>query len=99
MLLSMGMSGDYELAIRLGSGNVRVGSTIFGARPAKVVIARCPPRHTFPGSMLRKRSWGVAPADGTLSKTAAVAAGARSNVHSTRSSERSRAQARRPRRP
>ena len=31
----MGMSGDYELAIRLGSGNVRVGSTIFGARPPK----------------------------------------------------------------
>jgi len=30
--LSMGMSSDYELAIRMGSTNVRVGSTIFGER-------------------------------------------------------------------
>ncbi|KAL0754803.1 hypothetical protein Bca101_092471 [Brassica carinata] len=30
--LSMGMSGDFELAIELGSTNVRIGSTIFGAR-------------------------------------------------------------------
>jgi len=30
--LSMGMSGDFELAISNGSTNVRVGSTIFGAR-------------------------------------------------------------------
>jgi pyridoxal phosphate enzyme (YggS family) len=30
--LSMGMSGDYEVAIQKGSTNVRVGSTIFGAR-------------------------------------------------------------------
>lgn len=30
--LSMGMSGDYETAIAKGSTNVRVGSTIFGAR-------------------------------------------------------------------
>jgi pyridoxal phosphate enzyme (YggS family) len=30
--LSMGMSGDFEQAIKMGSGNVRVGSTIFGAR-------------------------------------------------------------------
>ena len=30
--LSMGMSNDYEEAIRLGSTNVRVGSSIFGAR-------------------------------------------------------------------
>ena len=30
--LSMGMSGDYEIAIAKGSTNVRVGSTIFGAR-------------------------------------------------------------------
>eukprot|EP00358_Blepharisma_japonicum_P002702 CAMPEP_0202952828 /NCGR_PEP_ID=MMETSP1395-20130829/41283_1 /ASSEMBLY_ACC=CAM_ASM_000871 /TAXON_ID=5961 /ORGANISM="Blepharisma japonicum, Strain Stock R1072" /LENGTH=62 /DNA_ID=CAMNT_0049664333 /DNA_START=408 /DNA_END=593 /DNA_ORIENTATION=- len=28
--LSMGMSGDYEEAIRHGSTNVRVGSLIFG---------------------------------------------------------------------
>lgn len=30
--LSMGMSSDYEAAIRMGSDSVRVGSTIFGAR-------------------------------------------------------------------
>eukprot|EP00892_Ulva_mutabilis_P009439 jgi/Ulvmu1/6868/UM031_0073.1 len=30
--LSMGMSGDFEQAIEMGSSNVRVGSTIFGAR-------------------------------------------------------------------
>jgi len=30
--LSMGMSGDFERAIEMGSTNVRVGSTIFGAR-------------------------------------------------------------------
>ncbi|PID89265.1 MAG: YggS family pyridoxal phosphate-dependent enzyme [Bacteroidia bacterium] len=30
--LSMGMSGDYELAIKHGSTMVRIGSTIFGAR-------------------------------------------------------------------
>lgn len=33
--LSMGMSEDFEGAIVLGSGEVRVGSTIFGERPAK----------------------------------------------------------------
>lgn len=32
MELSMGMSGDYEAAIAAGATNVRVGSTIFGAR-------------------------------------------------------------------
>lgn len=30
--LSMGMSGDYETAIRFGASHVRVGSAIFGAR-------------------------------------------------------------------
>lgn len=30
--LSMGMSSDFELAIEMGSTNVRIGSTIFGAR-------------------------------------------------------------------
>ena len=30
--LSMGMSGDFESAIAMGSTNVRCGSTIFGAR-------------------------------------------------------------------
>lgn len=35
--LSMGMSGDFEEAVRRGATNVRVGSTIFGPRayPAK----------------------------------------------------------------
>ena len=32
--LSMGMSGDFETAARLGATSVRVGSAIFGARPA-----------------------------------------------------------------
>jgi pyridoxal phosphate enzyme (YggS family) len=32
--LSMGMSGDFETAIALGSTHVRVGTAIFGARPA-----------------------------------------------------------------
>ena len=33
--LSMGMSEDFEGAIEQGSGEVRVGSTIFGDRHAK----------------------------------------------------------------
>ena len=33
-MLSMGMSGDYEVAIAEGATHVRVGSAIFGARPA-----------------------------------------------------------------
>ncbi|KAK4328678.1 hypothetical protein Pmani_000925 [Petrolisthes manimaculis] len=33
--LSMGMSNDFEHAILVGSSNVRVGSTIFGAREYK----------------------------------------------------------------
>eukprot|EP00037_Helgoeca_nana_P033287 m.417326 g.417326 ORF g.417326 m.417326 type:complete len:285 (-) comp30379_c0_seq1:153-1007(-) len=33
--VSMGMSGDYEHAIEVGSTNVRVGSSIFGAREKK----------------------------------------------------------------
>lgn len=32
LVLSMGMSGDYEEAIKRGATSVRVGSTIFGAR-------------------------------------------------------------------
>jgi pyridoxal phosphate enzyme (YggS family) len=35
--LSMGMSGDYESAIRLGATLVRVGTAIFGTRPAQVI--------------------------------------------------------------
>lgn len=33
--LSMGMSADFEPAIRAGSGSVRVGTGIFGSRPPK----------------------------------------------------------------
>lgn len=33
--LSMGMSGDYEMAIEEGSNMVRIGSLLFGARPVK----------------------------------------------------------------
>lgn len=33
--LSMGMSNDFEGAIKMGSDEVRVGSTIFGERPLK----------------------------------------------------------------
>jgi pyridoxal phosphate enzyme (YggS family) len=32
-VLSMGMSGDYPTAIRFGATHVRVGSSLFGARP------------------------------------------------------------------
>ena len=31
--LSMGMSGDYETAVMVGTTHVRVGSALFGARP------------------------------------------------------------------
>ncbi|MBU8812053.1 YggS family pyridoxal phosphate-dependent enzyme [Mycolicibacterium goodii] len=41
--LSMGMSGDYELAIAEGSTCVRVGQAIFGARAT-------PDSHYWPGS-------------------------------------------------
>ena len=34
-VLSMGMSGDYQLAISEGSNLVRIGSLLFGARPAR----------------------------------------------------------------
>ncbi len=36
--LSMGMSSDYKIAIEEGATIVRVGSAIFGARPAKVTF-------------------------------------------------------------
>ncbi|MDR0966246.1 MAG: YggS family pyridoxal phosphate-dependent enzyme [Myxococcales bacterium] len=43
--LSMGMSGDYELAIEEGATLVRIGTAIFGARTPKQQIddAPCPP--------------------------------------------------------
>jgi pyridoxal phosphate enzyme (YggS family) len=34
-MLSMGMSADYDAAIQMGATHVRVGSAIFGGRPAK----------------------------------------------------------------
>lgn len=40
--LSMGMSGDYEIAIEEGATEVRVGQAIFGARPL-------PDGHYWPG--------------------------------------------------
>ena len=33
--LSMGMSGDFETAIRFGATSVRVGAALFGARPQR----------------------------------------------------------------
>jgi pyridoxal phosphate enzyme (YggS family) len=38
--LSMGMSADYEMAIRFGATHVRVGTAIFGARQAYVAAAK-----------------------------------------------------------
>ena len=35
--LSMGMSGDFELAIKFGATHVRVGTAIFGARQAQPI--------------------------------------------------------------
>ncbi len=32
-MVSMGMSGDYEIAVRFGATHVRVGTAIFGERP------------------------------------------------------------------
>ena len=42
--LSMGMSGDFEAAVKAGSTSVRVGSAIFGAReyPASAQAAPSP---------------------------------------------------------
>lgn len=37
-VLSMGMSGDFEAAIRFGATHVRVGSAIFGYRPAITAV-------------------------------------------------------------
>jgi len=34
-VISMGMSGDFETAVRFGATHVRVGTAIFGARPPK----------------------------------------------------------------
>lgn len=34
-VLSMGMSGDYDIAAQLGATHVRVGTALFGSRPAE----------------------------------------------------------------
>jgi pyridoxal phosphate enzyme (YggS family) len=39
-LLSMGMSADFESAIRFGATHVRVGSAIFGERPPPAALSR-----------------------------------------------------------
>lgn len=42
--VSMGMSADYEAAVRLGATHVRVGSALFGARPpleGTIAESRC----------------------------------------------------------
>lgn len=42
--LSMGMSGDFETAIPFGATDIRVGSAIFGHRPAAAAVSgRRPP--------------------------------------------------------
>jgi PLP dependent protein len=38
--LSMGMSADFETAVRLGATHVRVGSALFGPRPASAETKR-----------------------------------------------------------
>ncbi len=38
--LSMGMSSDFETAIALGATHVRVGTAVFGTRPAAAVAGR-----------------------------------------------------------
>jgi uncharacterized pyridoxal phosphate-containing UPF0001 family protein len=38
-ILSMGMSADFETAIRFGATHVRVGTAIFGARRAAASAA------------------------------------------------------------
>jgi pyridoxal phosphate enzyme (YggS family) len=37
--LSMGMSGDFELAVKFGATHVRVGTAIFGARQVQTITA------------------------------------------------------------
>lgn len=41
-ILSMGMSGDYEVAIEEGSSMVRIGTAIFGEPPADAVESETP---------------------------------------------------------
>lgn len=41
-VLSMGMSGDFALAVEEGATRIRVGTSLFGQRPALVSAARGP---------------------------------------------------------
>ena len=41
--LSMGMSGDWETAVKMGSTNIRVGTTIFGARVYNCLVCEQTP--------------------------------------------------------
>jgi PLP dependent protein len=38
--LSMGMSNDFEVAVKMGSTNVRVGGKIFGERSKKEAVTK-----------------------------------------------------------
>lgn len=48
--LSMGMSHDWQVAVRHGATMIRVGTAIFGARPAKEGAAGTPPEPDTPTS-------------------------------------------------
>jgi uncharacterized pyridoxal phosphate-containing UPF0001 family protein len=39
-VLSMGMSGDYETAIRCGATHVRLGTALFGERKPSETVSR-----------------------------------------------------------
>jgi uncharacterized pyridoxal phosphate-containing UPF0001 family protein len=41
--LSMGMSGDYEVAVEEGATMVRIGTALFGPRPVQPVPGDAPP--------------------------------------------------------
>lgn len=62
--LSMGMSNDFEKAILMGSTNVRVGSTIFGARQPKRPTSASPAEGSTPqnpqGTMVSDGTTGQA---------------------------------------
>jgi uncharacterized pyridoxal phosphate-containing UPF0001 family protein len=48
--LSMGMSADFETAVRLGATEVRVGTAIFGTRPPRPWVR---PLRDGPGATCR----------------------------------------------
>ncbi len=43
-VISMGMSGDYEIAIRQGATQVRIGTAIFGERPPRAAAPGADPQ-------------------------------------------------------